>query len=105
MTNHDIHLEIDAAVRNIEYCRLENITFEPNSASFQFRNGVWVADHHAFPVGDDHILDLMIIVTGNPGTTCQLSLKIGGGEAKTYAPYEPFSDNGRTFFSQKITVG
>lgn len=104
MSNHNIHLELDPTVRDIEYCRLENITFEPNTNSFQFAGGVWASDRNNFPIDDDDILDLMIIVTGNPGVMPVLSVKLDGGASTDHNANEVFSNNGRTFFSLKIPV-
>ena len=101
-TPHLVHLELDSIVRDIEYCRLENIRFEPDTNSFQFVDGKWASDHSNFPI--DNVLDIMIIVTGNPGTTPALKVKIDNGPATPFPPDGPFSGNGRTFFSLHIPV-
>ena len=103
-TSHRIHLELDSTVRDIEYCRLENIRFEPDTNSFQFNDGKWIADHNNFPIDNDNILDIMIIVTGNPGTSPVLTVKIDSKPPKTYPANGPFSSNGRAFFSPHIPV-
>ncbi len=103
-SRHDIRIELDDLVRDIEYCRLENIRFEPDYNYFQFRDGIWFADYNNFPIDDDEILDIMIIVTGNTGTNPIMRVRIDNRPPRDYPAYEPFSENGRTFFSNNIPV-
>ncbi len=104
MSSFNITLTLDSRVHSVEFCRLENVTFEPHVASFNFKNGKWIADHKSFPISIDNVLDLMIIVRGNPGTTCELTVKSGQGAAKKFAPQGPFAPNGHTFFKRDIQL-
>lgn len=107
MNTVDFTIELDNRVRDIEYCRIDNIKFEPlqNRRSFTFKEGKWIAEHKKFPVPDDNDLDIMIIVTGNPGTTCELKITFTkSGRVVTLEPYKPFAQNGRSFFSEEIKL-
>lgn len=101
MTSVDLTLEIDSNARDIDFCQLEKIKFEPKQTSFQFKDGKWVATHKSFPIDD--ALDLMIIISGNPGTTSVLKVIIDG-KAQTFKPQQDINEKGYTYFRQKIQL-
>ncbi|MES2810305.1 MAG: hypothetical protein V4619_16850 [Bacteroidota bacterium] len=104
MAAFDLTLTLDSRVHVIEFCRLEAVKFEPQVTSFNFKNGKWIAEHKSFPVSSDNVLDLMIIVRGNPGTTCELTVKTKQGTTQKFAPNQEFAPNGYAFFDPKVQL-
>ena len=101
---HNIVIELDNFVHDVDYCRLETYEFEPDRNSFQFRQGRWIAVHERFPIDADYDLDIIIIVSGNPGTTPNMRVTIDNKEPVELPANYAFRHNGRTIFDYQIPI-
>jgi hypothetical protein len=106
MKSVNLIVELDNRVRDVEFYRLEDVEIEPSvdEESFHLDEGRWIAIHSDFKIEDDDDLDITIIVTGNPGTSCELTVKIDNEEPRKFQPFKPFSSNGRAIFSEEIAI-
>ena len=103
MSKIKLKLTIGAQARRVDYCNLEGRRLRPDDY-FTLKKGEWVAEFTDFPIDADNDLDLLLVVVGNPRTTCTLTVEINALPALSFSLDEAFNNSGYGAFTQQISV-
>ncbi len=103
MPNVNIIITIDSHSRNLEYCLLEARKLDPKT-HFRFVKGVWVGYFDDFPIQRDRDLDILIVVSGNPGSNSTMNVIVDKMDKGNYDLFKLFNWNGYGQFNEEIRL-
>lgn len=99
----DVQITINSNSHRIEACYLEDYRFNPHE-HFNFVNGAWVGNFPNLPIGPDNDLDILIIVSGNPGQSSVMNVRIDGRSYGNHNTYRPFNSHGYAQFNKSLPL-
>ncbi|WBA44282.1 hypothetical protein [Hymenobacter canadensis] len=102
MTKSEVIIEFSETVRRVDYCNLEGRDIDTND--FELENGRWKIQLDGFPIENDDDLDLVIVVVGNPGVKCNMTVSIDDVKYGPYDSYKPFNSSGYAQFDFEIPL-